>query len=70
MTFSRTLQLALGATAIVCLVVVYSSGAPLVPVLLGALVAFLWIAGKAWRQRSASFAQEQMRDQSRSDSEE
>ena len=50
MTISRTLQLALGAAAIVCLVVVYSFGAPPLPVLLGALAAILWIAVKAWRR--------------------
>ena len=49
-TISRTLQLALGAAAIVCLVVVYSFGAPPLPVLLGALAAILWITGKAWRR--------------------
>jgi len=64
MTFSRTLQLALGAAAIVCLVVVYSFGAPLVPALIGALVAILWIAGKAWRQRSAASARKPVRGRS------
>ncbi len=51
MKFSRTLQLAVGSAAIVWVMVIYFFQGPLLPALVGALGAILWIVGKAWRGR-------------------
>ncbi len=66
MKFSRTLQLAVGSAAIVWVMVIYFLQGPLLPALVGALGAILWIASKAWRERSRPMHQHSTKDKGRS----
>lgn len=52
--FSQRVKFALGSAAIAWIVVTYYFQAPPWSALVGALVATLWIAGKAWRERLGS----------------